>query len=111
VTGVAIDTRMVVVLGREPGDAKVAEWVALAALRGISLVLLTVGYPVALDQQDLVEAAIERAFELRVPLDATFVPGYAALLDHLGPGDDVLVAATGRDARRIGAALARRVSA
>ncbi len=109
--GVAVDTRMVVVLGREPGDAKTADWVAHAAQREIPLLLLAVGYPLTGDQEALVADAIDRAFDLRVHLDAVLVPGRPELVAHLLPGDDVVVAATRREARRIDAALARRITA
>jgi len=111
VIGVAVDTRIVVVLGREPGDAKAADWVANAAHREIPLLVLAVGYPLTGDQQALVEAAVGRAFDLRVQLEAELVPGRTELLAHLHPGDVVVVAATGREARRIGAALAGRGTA
>lgn len=101
--------RHVVVLGRapvlDPGEAA-----GRAASEGIALVFLSVGYPVTAQQAVLVEEGARLADELRVSFDALLVESTKHLLDHIEDGDDLTVAASGRERRHLEAVLSRGIS-
>ena len=104
---VTTGARVVVVLGRGRLDADPARFVTEAAARGVPLHVKTMGYPVTRRQQVFVAEAIERAWGVRVHLDAAVVgdPGWESA--DLGPEDEITIVAAGREERRIGSALGR----
>jgi hypothetical protein len=101
VIDVGIGTRKVVVVGRDPGPVEAGPWIEDAAGRAVPLLLLTVGYPVSTGQGHLVSTLVDEAFDRRVAFEAVLVPGRARLAAHLRPGDDVVVAALGRERRQL----------
>jgi hypothetical protein len=107
VIDVTTGTRVVVVLGRGRLDADPARFVERAAARRVPLHVKTVGYPVTRRQQTFVAEAIDRAFEVRVHLDASVVDDARWVSADLGPLDEVTIVAAGREERRIGSVLAR----
>jgi hypothetical protein len=107
VIDVTIGTRVVVVLGRGRLDADPARFVARAAARRVPLHVKTVGYPVTRRQQAFVAEAIERAWDVRVHIDAAVVGDRGWVSADLGPEDEITIVAAGREERRIGSALAR----
>ena len=104
---VAVGTRMVLVLGRGRLRLDPARCVAQAADRGVPLVVLGLGFPTTGHQQGFVTQAVDRAFELRVPMDAELVMATAEIPERLRPDDDVTIVATGREERDIGSAITR----
>lgn len=104
---VTTGTRVVVVLGRGRLDADPARFVERAAARRVPLHVKTVGYPVTRRQQTFVAEAIDRAFEVRVHLDASVVDDARWVSADLGPLDEVTIVAAGHEERRIGSVLAR----
>jgi hypothetical protein len=107
VIDVSLGTRMVLVLGRGRLGVDAARCVARAADHGVPLLVLAVGYPTTGRQQRFVAAAVDRAFELRVQMEAEMVPELSGISPRLRPEDDVMVVAAGREGRDIGSAVAR----
>jgi hypothetical protein len=106
VIDVSVGTRIVLVLGRGRLGLHPGRRVAQAGDHGVPIVLLAVGYPTTHAQQRFVSDAVDRAFELRVALEAEMVPELSGLTARLRSEDDVRVVAAGREARQIGSALA-----
>ncbi|MGZ6546258.1 MAG: hypothetical protein ACXVEI_13200 [Actinomycetota bacterium] len=104
---VTTGTNVVVVLGRGRLTAAPTRFVARAAARRAPLRVLTLGFPVTERQQAFVAEAVDRAFEARVHLDASVIGDPEKVSADLGPLDEVVVVAAGREERRIGSLLAR----
>ncbi len=94
-----LKTRTVVLLGRRPPSM----WDELRTVlhRNDDLVVLSLGYPVSEEQRSWLLAAQELAAEIGAWFDALLVVSPRELVTHLLPGDDVRVAASGREARRL----------
>jgi len=107
VIDVSVGTRMVLVLGRGRLGLDPARCVAQAADRGVPLVVLGLGFPTTGHQQRFVTQAVDRAFELRVPMDAETVISLSGIPSRLEADDDVTIVAAGREERDIGSAITR----
>jgi nucleotide-binding universal stress UspA family protein len=97
---VASAPRRVFVLGRK-GTFDVGAEARRAAADGAELVLLSVGYPVTESQSSAVEEGARLAVDLRLPFDAVLVTDRAHLAEHVGPAQQVVVVASGRERRTL----------
>jgi hypothetical protein len=99
-------SRVVVIVGREPGDIGAALGPRLAGRTEV--LLLSLGYPPSEEQQESFREALELAVEAGATFDSRLVLSTRSAIGYLEPGDDVVVAAEGRDGRRITWTLRRR---
>jgi hypothetical protein len=93
--------RRVFVLGRKGSFGDLDAEARAAAAEAIPLVVLCIGYPVTPPQQLAVAEALRLSVELGVWFDAISLARPEDVLEHVRPGDEVIVRARGRQRRRL----------
>ena len=98
------ERRRVLVLGREAA-LDVDDAIQGAIADEVQLVLLSVGYPVSVDQDAIVQQAVRLAHDLHAPIEAVLVPSAKDLLASIGDAEQVSIVAAGADQRHLGRIL------
>jgi hypothetical protein len=102
----AFFSRIVVIVGHEPGD--MAEVLGPRLPRRNEVLLLSIGYPATAEQQEAFREALHLAAEAGAVFDSRLVLSARAAIAFIEPEDEVTIAAAGREGRRIEAVLRRR---
>jgi hypothetical protein len=102
----AFFSRVVLIVGQEPGD--VAEVLGPRLAGRKEILLLSIGYPPTAGQQEAFRGALQLAVGQGAVFDSRLVLSPRAALRFIEIGDDVTVAAEGRERRRIETLLRRR---
>ncbi len=102
---VTVGTRLVVILGRRRLGVDADHCIGRAGELGASCLVLSVGYPATERQQRFVDEAVRRAFDRLVHLEAELVFDISGLRSRVELTDEVVIAAAGREERRIGSVL------
>jgi hypothetical protein len=98
--------RLVIVLGREP-VVDIEQVVRRAWHEKSELVILNLGLPLTARQQDTIDAAMEAAGNGTIGLEARICYDARQVASNVHPSDEVILALSPRERRRIDKALRR----